>query len=338
MNLKNNESNSSLDESQKYSLIYEILAFHLVYILNFSGLILNFICILVFIKIVREEQTNQGHLFKYLLVKSIFDCLFFLQNIPHTIYYKRDFSVSDSYIMQLWFKYCFNYLYSIFSLLSVWFEIFATIDCLLLITRKFQWHKTKLFFVLVTISSTLITIIYYIPFLFWYTIQKNENGGYYPKINKFRYKKIMNIINISHSIFRDISPIIISLILNVIILYHIHKTTLRRRKMETKHNQSKPKNDIASTNRNNNIVRKTQKAEKNKIKMILFTSFIHLFRMPLVFYNFNIFNILLNHFLSQLCLLCAMFSYFISIIIYAAFNKTFKKVLLKFIILPKCNK
>jgi hypothetical protein len=323
-NLTLNLTNSTTLNSQ-FDVFSVVLGFYLLNIMTYMGAVLNLFCILIFIKIVKAEQSNQGHLFKYLLIKSLFDCLFCVQNFPQMFYYRADFSISRSYAIQYWFMYCFYFLYPLTSQLSVWFEVAASIDCLFSVSRRFQFHKTKKCFWIVTIALISINFINYFPYLFRFTIEEYDDGdGYFIKTTKLGASRfIIYDHTLIHNIFRDVLPLFISIILNAIIFYYIRQLTMKRKQMIA------PTLSTFSNHITNVMVKKAQKAEKNKIKMMFFTSFIHIFHVPVIFFNFNILNVRSNNFLAQLCLLSINMSYFVPIISYAAFNNTFERYLNK---------
>ena len=59
-------------------------------------IVFNLICVLVFAMIVHAQQRNEGHMFHYLLVKAICDCVMFLLLIFEIIYLWFPFSASHS--------------------------------------------------------------------------------------------------------------------------------------------------------------------------------------------------------------------------------------------------
>jgi hypothetical protein len=320
--------NFSNEKNESRDIFSIIFGFYVMNIMNIFGVILNFICVLIFIKILKLEPTNKGHLYKYLFLKSICDFLFFIQNLPQMFYYRADFTQSESYIMQYWFRYCFYFLYYIFSNLSVWFEILASIDCLCLVSRKFEWHKNIICFYVASTCLSLVMIIFYIPNLFRFNIERNENGGYHSVSSSFDNSTFIYYHKSVHVISRDLSPLFILIVINGLILYFIRESTERRRRIQT--------TSVINT-QTISLIKRSQQAERNKIKMILFTSLIHLFHIPAIFYNFNTFNVLSDIFLSQLCLLSTNFAYFIPIISYTAFNNTFKNYILKMIFFYNFN-
>jgi hypothetical protein len=302
------------------------IQYYFINTLNFLGTFLNFICIVIFYKIIKQETTNQGHLFKYLFIKSISDFIFCLVNVPNIFYYRKDSSVDESYIMQVWFIVFYYYLSTALSQISVWFEISALIDCLCLISMKFQWHKSKLCFRIVSILVICGFFIFCLPELFKIKIKNNLNGkeGYHLIETHFNMSKYVKIYLIIHSISRELIPFCISFILNAFILCYIKKSTINRRRIV----------DMSVSGINSQasrLVRKAINAERNKVKMIFFTSFTHVFHLPMIFYNFNVFNIATNFLIEQLCITLFNFYFVIPIISYIGFNNTFRKKILKVI-------
>jgi hypothetical protein len=324
----NNTDNVTLNRTAPIDLFSVIVGFYLYNLLLAFGALFNLICILIFIKIIKQEQGNQGHLYKYLLLKSIFDCLFCINTLPQIFYYGPDSSINESYIMQVWFSYCYYYVYFVLSQTSVWFEIIASIDCLCLISKRFQRHKTKRCFWIVTISLIVVINLYYISDLFWFKIEKNSNGGYFPAVTSYGKSKFKYYHLLLHNILRDILPVFISFILNIMIVRFIRQLTVRRVIMAAT-------SVCTITNQTSLMIKKSQKAEKNKIKMMFFTSFIHIFHLPVIFWNFNIFNVRANIFTAQLCLLSFTISYSAPIITYITFNNTFKRYFFRLIFFYK---
>jgi hypothetical protein len=318
---QNSTQNVTFDEPDFIAIIDQIVTFYLFNIMIYAGAIFNFICIIIFIEIIRQEADNQGHLFKYLLIKSICDLCFCLQNLPRAFYFRSDSSINRNYSMQIWYIYSYYFLYSIFSQLAVWFEVAASFDCLFLISMKFKWHKTKACFLTVVTSLVTFWILFYIPNLFWFKIKKRISTGYMPIQTPFGKSKFIYYHLMVHNIMRDIVPIIITTILNSFILYIIKQSTNRRKSIQDKSQNSQNANKM---------VRMAQNAERNKIKMMFTTSLINIFHIPNVYYNLNISKVKNNSFFSELSLLLLTISYVIPIFTYTAFNSTFKRSFKKF--------
>jgi hypothetical protein len=304
----------------------KIIGYYLVNTLNVLGSFLNIICILIFYKIIKQEQNNQGHLFKYLFLKSISDFLFCITNIPVIVYYRKEPILDDSFIMQLWYIVGYHYLFAVFTQMSIWFEIFALIDCFCLVSMKFQWHKSKLCFYLTSILSTLIFFVYYIPTNFDFKIVRIGNGGY--KIDEF------NIIFVhyyaaTHTISRELFPICISIVVNTLILFYIRKATIHRQRIANM-------NPNSVNSQAHLMIARSIHAERNKTKMIIVTSCMHLFRLPIIFFNFEIFNFKSNHLLIDFCFLFLHLYFAIPVVSYVLFNKTFRKYFSNLFSFHKC--
>jgi hypothetical protein len=212
--------------------------------------------------------------------------------------------------------------------MAIWFEIFALIDCFCLVSRKFEWHKKKSCLYVVSILMTIIFLVYYIPILFEFKIERNLNGGYQvvdsnlSKSNFLRYHKVI------HTISRDFSPICISVVMNTLILFYIRRTTTNRQKIAFR-------NSRTLNNQARLMIERSINAEKNKIKMIIFTSCMHVFHLPMIFFNFNFFNIRLNPLFIQLCFLSINIYFVIPIVSYVAFNKKFRKYISNLLLLNR---
>lgn len=278
------------------------------------GLIFNLICVIIFAKIQKKERLNcQSNFFGYLLFKSFCDFIYLLFILPNIIYYHKDGKHNTTYILQLWQKWINNYLVNIFELMSVIFEIAASLDCYLLISRRLEIFRKKLFLYITVILSLILCSLFYIPFNIDVNIVKNITFSnlsndyetiYFYEYSDFNYSEFSKYHLIIHDLLRDIMPLIILFILNLLILFSLYKTTKRRINLALK---------------NSLIVAAARKAEKNKIKMVFFTSLLYLFHIPIILYNFNfIQNYPLSYILFQ-------FSYSIPIFSYLLFNKTFRK-------------
>jgi hypothetical protein len=318
-------NSTSITTNENKKLISKIIGYYLLNTINIVGLLLNIICVSIFFKIIKQEHNNQGHFYKYLFIKSISDCFFFIVNLPVLFYFKDD-TIDKSFIMQVWYIVGYFYLFTVFSQISIWIEICALIDCLCLVSMKFQWHKSKLCFKIVTISIIMIFLVFYIPLLSKMKIEKKLNGGY--RVNRTTDLMKSSIIKYFFVISRDLLPFCLSLILNLFILWFIKKSTLRRRRIGNA-------TESSVTNQTNNLILRSINAEKNKIKMIIFTTFLHLLHFPLIFSNLNLFNVVSDSTIRQLCVVSINVYFLIPIVNYTAFNFTFRKYIRKVILFYK---
>jgi hypothetical protein len=281
------------------------------------GIILNLICILIFKKIIKNEPPNQkNNLFKYLFMKSICDFIYPTIMLGDYIYHKNDGSTDTSLIMQLWYTIVKGYFVYVSITLSINFEILATIDCLLMISKLFNSLKTFKCLKVSTFVLCFVIFIFYIPVFFYYKIDSftviNINNNMSREISynfTFSENSIIRMHSKLAGIFRDVIPMIILIILNIFILVTLHK--VKKEKLRMKYNLEALSVICA------------MKAERNKVKMIFFTSLVYLFHLPLVYKWYRsldeetCFSILSN--------LSYRFSHGITFFSYFLFNNNFRR-------------
>jgi hypothetical protein len=321
-----NSTNSSESFNQVENLLFLIIDFYLYYSIIVIGTVLNMICIPIFVIIIKKERANQGHMFKYFLLKSICDFFSLSTLIPELIYFHRSGTRDQSFVMQIWFISCDYYFNEAFQLMSVFFEIAASIDCLFLIKRRLDWLKSKIAFYFIAGFISLFCFLFYSCRLFQFKIVEIGDSLYKTSYTKFHRSQFVRYHRLIHNIIRDILPLFILFIVNCFILATLRNLTNRRKQMEGNSQQRPSK-----------LVSNSQNAERNKIKMISFTSSIYLFHIPMIFNNFNYKNMSNNDFISYLCFLFLSLSYSLSIISYVLFNNTFKKYFFSFFFINKCT-
>jgi hypothetical protein len=229
-------------------------------------------------------------------------------------YHKYDGSIDTSLVMQLWYKFLKVYLSSICITCSAYFEILATFDCFLMISRVLRSLKTSLFFKISTAAVVLVWFIFYIPELIYYRINSITIVDSNVSIHKIynltfsNQKIVVNWMNLT-GFFRDIIPLTILLFLNILILITLHKVTKQKMKM---------KNSLETVS-----IMNAMRAERSKVKMIFFTGLIYLFHLPLSYSYYKISNEQNCFFL--LSIVSNRFSFSISFFSYFFFNNNFRK-------------
>ena len=83
-------------------MIDVVLNIYLINFINILGIMYNLICVYVFSRIVKSQR-NEGHMFKYLLVKAIHDSISFLTNIFYSQYFCESCEARKFYIVQIWY-------------------------------------------------------------------------------------------------------------------------------------------------------------------------------------------------------------------------------------------
>jgi hypothetical protein len=287
------------------------------------GIMANGICIVIFSLIVKQAQ---GNMFRYLLIKSIMDCFISLLSISDNFdvcnNFKHLICVLNSIITT-------EYLLRICLICSIVFEISATFDCYISISRKLKNFQNNLFFYSFSISLIILIVLIYLMFPLMYNIEKysfsDSNNisysGYYISSNSFGMfsERIHGLFY--ELLTRDVVLLIILITLNMLILFTLIKTTVRRRA-------------LAGNNTNNNMVISSQNAERKKMIMILLTGlnyFIGHFPSFLYFFLKFYFQIYLTlcYFIYFEMLL--YLSYVNGIFFYFFFNNVFRKTLIRFI-------
>jgi hypothetical protein len=312
-NLSNKSNATELEVfSSNEELINLILSRYILDGILAIGMILNLISILVFFKIIKQESSNQGHMFKYLLMKCICDFFVFLLFIPEKV-------LNDgNYIQVLFKKWNYYFFENILSTSSSFYEIASSLDCLFLISRKVKWFKKKSIFYIVVLFLTFSTVMYYTTGLFRFEITKNQNGDYYLKETSFKSSLFIRRYFLSfHTSFRDAMPLIISFIINSIIIYYLRQRTHMRLTL--------------SSNKQTSLVANAYASELKKIKLTIFTSLIVLLRVP---ESLNIlFFSLKDNIFSNLSTILKYISFFSSFFGFLLYNSNFRKIFTEFFII-----
>jgi hypothetical protein len=273
------------------------------------GAILNLFCIIIFIKIIKTERSENGHMFKYLFIKSIFDFIYQSSQLPSIYYYNYS---HQSYIMQFWYKWMVYYLTIIASVASVYFEVAAVLDCLIMISNRLLICRKRACFITITIIIITFFFIFYIPWSLRIQIFiKNSNTTSTSSIiysHKTINRGYFNYFKIIHTFIRDIVPIVLIVIINILIFLFIKSATKRRELLEKTGNQS-------------NLLMSSLKAQRNKFKMILVTALIYILHVPFIIsYTFDV-----SQCFTYVSKLLFLTSYAIPIFSYFFFNKKFRR-------------
>jgi hypothetical protein len=289
------------------------------YIILPTGILLNLICIIIFTEIIKSESPNQQqcNLFRYLLLKSIYDCLYPILLLPEFNYFRADeVSSVSTFKMQLWNLYSKKFLTHICTTLSLFLEICASFDCLLMITQYLRKLRSRFCFKLSVVLSFVCFILYYLPIFLSYKIvvavhehrHSNDTVLYRCDFTGNKYLKVYKDLDI---VLRDLVSISFLVGLNLLILIAIKQTSERKKRIQGQHFDGA--NSLS------------HRAEMNKVKMILFTSSIYLLHLPNLIGNF----IDENYCNNLIFKISIRLSYAISFFSYLFFNKNFKKVFFK---------
>jgi hypothetical protein len=301
------------------------------YIWNFTlvfGTIANCLCCIGFVVILWKEfkvgrshlqrqPISKGHMYKYLLIKSICDFLYVSIELGWLIYERDDgLTIDSTYIMQVWYVWFDNYLTNVAQLASSYFEVLAALDCFLTISNRHFWFKKVSTFIILTCFGLIFCFIFIIPMKLSNTIQYinetcSDMGYESVHVKSFIKTDIYRLFLLFISILRDILPLILLIIINVLIYFILKEVTRRRLTL-----------DRTGTN---NMIQASQKAERNKIKMIILTSLIFNCHIPKIFYNLRLFNLHSNDCFNDISYYLLILSYCLNIFSYILYNSTFRK-------------
>jgi hypothetical protein len=281
------------------------------------GVVANFICIINFITIIRKSNNSIGNMFKYLLVKSVCDLFILSFDVTLFLCLDENKKVYSTYFVQVFNLFFEIYLYYVVAFISCYSEILATLDCLFMLNQKFELFKRSSTFYLLIIFLIVFSIVFYLPEPFRIKIAYISPGEYVSITTELGKSKIFHYYSFVHVLLRDLIPFLSLIIINILILIYLREATRRRRAL--------------SSGQSTSMVNSAETAERNKVKMILFTSIIYLFHIPSIFLNLNLSSLNFRPYLLIIVILSLDFSFGLTIIPYTLFNHNFRKNLYRFI-------
>jgi hypothetical protein len=302
------------------------------------GITLNFFSVFIINKMIKTIKID-GHMFKYLLVKSLDDMIIFIIQILDK-FCQGDLEHSTIFGV-IYYKYLNNYLMLPFLLSSSLIDALITLDIYCLITKKFKnvLHSKK-FFVFVVVFIHIYCILFYISYSFQYDIIKNKKSNdsisnsfenYRLVKSDFFYSNKIKIIRIISIIQRDFLIMFLLIVFNLMIIFEMRKN-LKRKKQLTNYRQTRLRLSPQT------MVKKAQRSFKNQLIMVLLLNFNHFFGhifpvcYNILFYmNDQLFFLPCFHDFTFLFLLL---SYTTNIVLFYVFNKHFRNISNQFIL--KC--
>jgi hypothetical protein len=311
--MKNFSFNSStvVDTTECYQIF-----FYPENVLNTIGIVTNSICIFIFAVILKKERQN-SNMFRYFFVKTVNDLVYIITLQFTWLDLCSNCPITFNYIFNLFKIFFYWYVSEVTMLTSGLLELAATLDCYNLLSNKSEYLKTKKAFYVAVISIFVFCSSFLCFFILRWEIIHNSLGYTFKKKDDHIYS-VLFYINI---IIRDYIVLLMLMILNILVLYQMKRST-RLRKFIT--------NNIASV-----LVKQAQKAENNKVKMILAvgSSFFLLhfldnlekfFKISEKFKCFDIVAVMMYN-----------ITYYNSIIFYMLFNNTFRKAFVKYFTFQK---
>jgi hypothetical protein len=225
-------------------------------ILSIIGLITNILSSIVFSLIIKNGQrSNSDDMYIYLLLKSICEglgCFFSIFGVL----YSYGGTLTNTFTMTVWYIWFKEYIIKALFMASSGFEIAATFNCAISIKKQMKWCEKKLSFWLWVLFIIVLSFGVEMFGAFSYSMHRHTPidefnrtiNTYFAWHNALYSKRIK--YGLGESIIKEVSFLIILLLLNIYILIKLIQIGRRKKK-------------LTSTSINSN------RAEKRKIIMIM---------------------------------------------------------------------
>jgi hypothetical protein len=275
------------------------------------GIITNTLCIIVFIRILRRENSN-NQMFRYLLLKTIIDLIYLICNII----YCDNCKINNSLFMNIWYVWFYWYLGTVNQCISSFLEIAATFNCLISIKNNLKYLNTKKSFYIISIFIFVFNFISssYIVLSFRIVRINGTLSQFTTKNTDFFHSLTFIYLQYTTTVIRDLGPMIILVTLNTLILIQLRQVSQRRKSI------LKTLNTVSN--------RLMRNAEANKTLMILFIGLNYIIlHSPWMIYQLPIYTktFFTQYYLSNGSVFCYNLSFALPFFFYFAFNKTFRK-------------
>jgi hypothetical protein len=313
----------------KYRYITDIVEIYLSLIVNVIGTFLNLINVCVYCIILKRTKPER-HMIRYLLAKSGCDLLitFLTCFNPFLIW---DPTLEYKFFRNVWSLFIYEYTSRALMLTSSFFEVAATFDCAISIQNKMKWcaKRTSFYVTLVIVIVVSFLFMAYIPvFEKIYKLKKVNNLNqtitiyisYYTEFI-FDHPYIISIYLKVESYLRGLILLLILVAINIYILFIMFKVRKR-------------KEMLTSNSRNigiNPLISSAEKAERRKIKMIIFLLFLYFFGNFLTFILYFISDNTLYYFCFIFADLFIYLAYALPFVGYFLFNTNFKLIVREYL-------
>lgn len=302
------------------------------------GSLLNILCIWVFSNKKFSTNNSRCFIFKYLLVKSTYDCLILLLNALKPVFNCYECSFNSLYIVKMFEFFFYKYFLYVCTLCSIVFELVAQLDRLVAISVS-QPKNWMLPYRIVTIALIAIISTFYSFKLFEYNIEATEYEDeklYNLYKSSFSITNTFRLFNLIQSFIRDFFCVILLLLLDIFILIVFRRLMWNKKQImlggqtaNINHNQASTSNNIP-----NSIANKVDSAENKTTIMILIIGIMTFIGRFPIFLNY----LPLNFHWKQ-CIQFTSESLFlvnisINFFVYIFFNRNFKLVFMR---LYRCN-
>jgi hypothetical protein len=227
-------------------------------LISVIGITSNLFGVLVLFQMIQQINLD-GFMFKYLLIKSMNDCLKFIFHIFTPLYFCGH-KCQLSYSMIIWYIGFYNYGEGIVELCGPLMEILASLDLYSIITSRMKIVNTKHFFYISVFVCYAYSVTFHFYFLFVYRIKEirnmNQTVQFIIEESNFRYTQLGHILDMLYAIQLNLVIFIILLVLNTLLLIQLAKSYNRKKA-------------LLSSNRTSQVIANEKSLQNQKIVIFL---------------------------------------------------------------------
>ena len=232
--------------------IYRIYHFYIEKIMGAIGSLLNILCIIVFLKLIRKKA-SRGDMYKYLLFKSAIDTCVLLRNFLYIFIECKVCGFNKFYAFKLIELILFVYFSFVTQLISMLCELAANFDRYKILSKKCKAFNGITY--KYGISGMLIySSLFYLYKFFERTIVKrhskinNSTTEYYSLIyTKFGISDQVIVFDFIHSLIRDGLIVMMMFTLNMMTLCAIKKILAKKKNLTKSFNEKNHRSEIKTS-------------------------------------------------------------------------------------------
>lgn len=260
------------------------------------------------------------------------------------MYYCTTCSTYQSYSSQVWYIWFYYYVECINELCSGMYEVAATFDCLITISKRLACCKKQISFYLTSVTMFVFAASYYIFFLFNFAIvkKKAQLGSYFDaslnqtvnqtreffvyEYTEFSYTDLNSSFKIAHGLMRDGVLLILSVMLNILLMFKLKKIMKKKIRISTV-----SLDGSKLTSRQSSTLINARRAHKNMAIMMIVSGLNYLIGHAPSFIKYC-FMVTPSQFRSCFTLVSLVLfysSYATPFFIYVTFNKMFRSHIFK---------
>ena len=354
----NQSSQNNRDYAQMCHDAYYIYVEYVERCISVLGVVFNLINISIFLDKRISTATNRtvnksnNHMYKYLLIKSVCDCIFLFQNVLHSMTECDECAnslfkvLSSIYVLKIFNLIISYYLSFVCQLCSMLCDVAATFDRYFLITRGLQQNKAtrnSYKYVISLIIFYSATFYIYKPFqvhivqdispdskgYLTYSLNQSEFGG----------TSLSSALDIVHSLVRDAICVSMLFLLNLLILVELKKSWINKRKLIRNNSSSRDTEETArtrETSKTSNTIT-IQSQHSNELRLTLMVVLIGVIsiigHLPILFYYiFQDYDPISNNYCFFTIKSSFYYlSFFVNIFFYYFFNRNYRRIFKRFL-------